>query len=144
MVVTIAIVAVIWGVVAKLSLKACTLVVAYGLSCAAVALVRVFSWVEARDRARANVAALAIVAIAAIAVVAAIATVAVAIASVVVASTVVAAGHRATGAGSGCTVSYRARGNGSSTIISIGSDTMVFMVASCWGSFGAELFTNFS
>ena len=102
--------------------------------------VRVFSWVEAR--ARANVAALTIAAITAVAAIATVA-VAVAIASVVEASTVVAAGHRATGAGSGCTVSYRARGN-SSTSISIGSDTMVFMVASCWGSFGAELFTNFS
>ena len=99
--------------------------------------VRVFSWVEAR--ARANVAA---VAIAAIAVVAAIATVAVA--SAVEVSIVVAAGQRATGAGSCCTVGYRGRDNSSSTIISIGSDTMVFMVASCWGSFGAELFTNFS
>lgn len=67
-----------------------------------------------------------------------------AIASAGEASTVVAAGHRATGAGSGCTVSYRARGNSSSTSISIGSDTMVFMVASCCGSFGAKLFTNFS
>ena len=88
--------------------------------------VGVFSWVEARARTY----------------VAAIATVAVA--SAVEASIVVAAVERATGAGSGCTVSYRARGNGSSTSISIGSDTMVFMVASCWGSFGAELFTNFS
>ena len=102
--------------------------------------VRVFSWVEAR--ARANVAALAIAATSAA--IATIATMAVAVASAVEASTVVAAGQRATGAGSGCTVSYRARGNSSSTIISIGSDTMVFMVASCWGSFGAELLTNFS
>ena len=105
--------------------------------------VRVFSWVEAR--ARANVAAVAIAAIAAIAVVVvAIAAMTVAVVSYVEVSTVVAAGQRATGAGSGCTVSYRARGNTSSTSISIGSDTMVFMVASCWGSFGAELFTNFS
>ena len=103
--------------------------------------VGVFSWVEAR--ARANVAALTIAAIATAAVaVVAIATVAVA--SAVEASIVVAAVKRATGAGSDCTVSYMARGNSSSTIISIGSDTMVFMVASCWGSFGAELFTNFS
>ena len=104
--------------------------------------VRVFSWVEARARANVATVAIAAIAAAAVAVVAAIATVAVA--SAVDVSTVVAAGQRATGAGSGYTVSYRARGNGSSTIISIGSDTMVFMVASCWGSFGAELFTNFS
>ena len=113
--------------------------------------VGVFSWVEAR--ARANVAAIAIaitIAIAAAAtavavdvdVVAAIATVAVA--SAVEVSTVGAAGQRATGAGSCCTVGYRGRDNSSSTIISIGSDTMVFMVASCWGSFGAKLLTNFS
>ena len=107
--------------------------------------VRVFSWVETRARARTYVAAIAIAAIAATAaVVVAIATVAVDVASAGEASIVVAAGQRATGAGSCCTVGYRARGNGSSTIISIGSDTMVFMVASCWGSFGAELLTNFS
>ena len=69
---------------------------------------------------------------------------AVAVVSYVEVSTVVAAVDRAAGAGSGYTVSYRARGNGSSTSISIGSDTMVFIVASCWGGFGAELFTNFS
>ena len=97
------------------------------------------SWVEAR--ARTYVAALAIAATAAaVAVVVAIATVA----SAVEASTVVAAVDRATGAGSGCTVSYRARGNSRSTSISIGSDTMVFTVACCWGSFGAKLLTNFS
>ena len=108
--------------------------------------VGVFSWVEAR--ARAKVAALTIAAIAATAtavdVVAAIAAMTVAVVSYVEVSTVVAAGQRATGAGSDCTVSYMARGNSSSTIISIGSDTMVFMVAFCWGSFGAELLTNFS
>ena len=89
--------------------------------------VGVFSWVEAR--ARAKVAALTIAAIAATAtavdVVAAIA----AVASAGEACTVVAAVDRATSAGSGCTVSYRGRDNSSSTIISIGSDTMVFMVA---------------
>lgn len=129
MVVTIAIVAVSWGAVAKFSLKACTLVVAYGLSCAAVALVRVrvFSWVEAR--ARANVAAVAIAVIAAADTATAASAAAVAVASAVEASIVVAAVDRANGAGSGCTVSYRGRDNSSSTIISIGSDTMVFMVA---------------
>ena len=110
--------------------------------------VGVFSWVEARARtyvaAIAIAIAIAITAIAAITAVVVVATVAVAVVSYVEVSTVVAAVDRATGAGSGCTVSYRARGNSSSTIISIGSDTMVFMVASCWSSFGAELFTNFS
>ena len=104
--------------------------------------VRVFSWVEARSRA--NVAAIAIAAIAATAAVVAIAAMAVAVAGAVEASIVVAAGQRATGAGSSYTVSYRARGNSCSTSISIGSDIMVFMVACCWGSFGAKLFTNFS
>ena len=103
-----------------------------------------------KARARTYVAAIAIAiaiaiaAIAAITAVVVVATVAVAVASAIEASIVVAAGQRATGAGSDCTVSYRARGNSSSTIISIGSDTMVFMVAFCWGSFGAELLTNFS
>lgn len=104
--------------------------------------VGVFSWVEARARANVATVAIAAIATAAVAVVAAIATVAVA--SAVEASTVVAAVDRANGAGSCCTVGYRARGNSSSTSISIGSDIMVFMVACCWGSFGAELFTNFS
>ena len=110
-------------------------------------MVRVGVFSLGRGSARANVAAVAIAATAtatatAVDVVVAIATMAVA--SAVEVSTVVAAVYRATGAGSGCTVIYRSRGNSSTgvsaMVVTLWSSWLLF----CWGGFGAKAVTNFS